>query len=586
MDRRSFIKNIAVTGVVVAATGVTGCSNVATSESSSGNLGATNASTSASAESSLLTADSLDQQWSFEIAPDPIDDSQITQTYRADIVVVGGGMSGMCTACRATELGADVTVVTASSVAISRGGSNNGIGTDYQKSLGIDVSPESIRHALQTNKTAASYSIDERKWAKWINNSAESVNWMIKVMEANGLNVCLENGYEDPDDVLSFPTSSHNFWTADQPNGAIFGAPMQAQAYAAQIEKNGGTIYYNTVAEQLIRDDDNTGRVSAVIAKDANENYVKFEANKAVVLATGDFSKDKDMMARYAPSTYKIFKDAITWDKIDYDATLVYEGLFPGAGHKMGLWIGAGWQHAYPCAPMVGCISGAPQAEGSNNPWCINLASDGRRFMNENTNFAYTARELMQRPDMKIFYIWDADYANVRDAWPKSGACVNGVNGITSLSPSEQLDTWNANAESGACMKGNTLQELLAQFPDLDTDAALGSIDRWNTYCANGYDEEFHDNPGIMRPIATAPFFGVEATQKSLGFLTICGGLRTNEDMQVCQDDDTPIEGLYCTGIMTGDFYSNQYNFGIFGQNLGGVCCTLSYMLADDLVKL
>jgi len=69
-------------------------------------------------------------------------------------------------------------------------------------------------------------------------------------------------------------------------------------------------------------------------------------------------------------------------------------------------------------------------------------------------------------------------------------------------------------------------------------------------------------------------------------FLTVCGGLRTNDKMQVCAEDDSPIEGLYNTGIMTGDFYATTYNFVFPGQNLGGVCCTLSYVLGRDLAKL
>ncbi len=66
-------------------------------------------------------------------------------------------------------------------------------------------------------------------------------------------------------------------------------------------------------------------------------------------------------------------------------------------------------------------------------------------------------------------------------------------------------------------------------------------------------------------------------------FLTVTGGLRTNEYMQVCQDDDTPIDGLFNTGIMVGDYYAGTYNFVMPGQNLGGVCNCLSYVLGKRL---
>ena len=69
----------------------------------------------------------------------------------------------------------------------------------------------------------------------------------------------------------------------------------------------------------------------------------------------------------------------------------------------------------------------------------------------------------------------------------------------------------------------------------------------------------------------------------AMTFLCVTGGLRTNEYMQVCQDDDTPIDGLFNTGIMTGDYYAGTYNFVMPGQNLGGVCNCLSYVLGKRL---
>ncbi|MFQ8581810.1 MAG: hypothetical protein ACLSA6_04350 [Holdemania massiliensis] len=100
--------------------------------------------------------------------------------------------------------------------------------------------------------------MDKKKWERWINNSAESVDWMIDKMEAKGLHVCLEPGYYDPDGVLTVPSASHNFWNEEQPFGALFGAPLQAQAYASHIADMGGEIHYKTIAKYLIRENENT----------------------------------------------------------------------------------------------------------------------------------------------------------------------------------------------------------------------------------------------------------------------------------------------------------------------------------------
>ena len=113
----------------------------------------------------------------------------------------------------------------------------------------------------------------------------------------------------------------------------LFGAPLCAQAYADIFTENGGIIDFKTRALYLIRDDNNTGRVSAVVAQNLDTGeYIKYEATKAVVLATGDFSKDPDMMAKYSPWAWKLYKNAIDTTKVNYDVELAYNGLYAGDG--------------------------------------------------------------------------------------------------------------------------------------------------------------------------------------------------------------------------------------------------------------
>lgn len=106
----------------------------------------------------------------------------------------------------------------------------------------------------------------------------------------------------------------------------------------------------------------------------------------------------------------------------------------------------------------------------------------------------------------------------------------------------------------------------------------------YNRYAEQGYDEEYQVNPDILFPIKKAPFYGSKTTGST--FLTVMGGLRTDENLRVCQENDTPIEGLYNVGTMIGDFFAGTYNFGLPGQNLGACCCTLPYLLGRDLARL
>lgn len=545
-----------------------------------------------------MTADRYaDVKWSFMVPPDPVDESEIVETKTHDIVIVGAGMAGLCTAVSAAEKGADVIVFSASTMPISRGGSNHAIGSKYQKEKGVDYDPEVARKIVKAEQTAGTYFMDKKKWERWINHSAESIDWTIDLMESQGLKCSLEPGFPDPDGIIEIPPASHNFYNDEQPFGALFGAPLEAQAYADIFTGTyGGEIDYSTRAIYLEREDNNTGRVSGVIAQDPDGNYVRYAANKAVVLATGDFSKDRDMMARYCPFAYKIFKDDITWDDINYDVELAYDGLMPGDGQKMGLWIGAAWQKIDPCAPMINGGSSGPAHGVISNFWGLNMDIYGQRYMNEVTNFAYGAMAKLMLPQQTAYAVWDINYAYTQDEWESFGCCIDNENGIMPSSPEELIAGWDENVSTGTVKglggpstyteyyKADTLEELVEQMDGIDKEAALETIQRYNEYAHNGLDEEFHVNPDVLYPIDTPPFYATKSYMST--FLTVCGGLRTNEKMQVCDEDDEPIEGLYNTGIMTGDFYANSYNFVMPGQNLGAVCGTLSYLLGRDLAEL
>lgn len=583
LNRRSFLKGALATGALAAGSvALGGCAPAKSAKDAKTDAVQT------------LSADNYkDVKWSFEIAPEPVADSEIKETYTHDIVVVGSGMAGLCTAVSAAEKGADVIVFSASSKAISRGGSNHAIGSKYQKAKGINYSPEVAREIVKAEQTAGTYLMDKKKWERWINHSAESIDWTIDHMEKQGLKCCLEPGYYDPDGTITVPPASHNFYTDEQPFGALFGAPLEAEAYARIFTDDfGGEIHYKTKALYLIREDDNKGRVSGVVAQREDGSYVKYVANKAVVLATGDFSKDPDMMAKYSPWAFEHFKDALTNGPVDYDVELGYSGLMPGDGQKMGLWVGAAWQKTYPVPPMINGGASGPTHGVISNFWGLNMDIHGERYQNECTNFAYGAISLLQLPQETAFAVWDKDYAYTQDEWEQFGCCIDHENGIMPLSPEEYIASWDKNVDGGdggigtnaKWYRADTLEELVEQMEGIDKQQALKTIKQYNEYAEAGLDEQFHVNPEILYPIKTPPFYATKITGAT--FLTVCGGLRTNEKMQVCDESDTPIEGLYNTGIMTGDFYANTYNFVMPGQNLGAVCGTLSYLLGRDLAEL
>ncbi|MBR2836344.1 MAG: FAD-binding protein [Coriobacteriales bacterium] len=562
LNRRSFLKGA---GAAAAAAAVASTASVAAADEAP----------------EVLTYETLESKnWSWMIPPEPIADEDIAEVKTHEIVVIGSGMSGLCCGASAAQMGADVIVFSAGTKPISRGGSVQAIGSKYEAEQGVEDNPDLRREQIMMDQVAANHMINSRLWERWMNKSAESMDWAIDMLGEKGLYPSLAPQYDDVD-VLNGIPGEHNFWNENAVLGVFQGAPLMAAAWASYLTDDYGCeIDYETVAQYLIRDDNNTGRVSAVIAKDKDGRYIKYEATKAIVLATGDFSKDPDMMAYYCPYAWKQFKDMfLASTEVDYDVAMGYNGLMPGTGQKMGLWIGAAWQKAIPNAPMMnGAVSG-PGWRVIDSFCGINLASDGKRFHNENTNFAFGAYDKLYLPDQTAYGIWDINYAYTRDEWPGLGCTINNVTSYKPKTAEETAEGWKA----GRYITADTLEDLVAQL-DIDQEEALASIARYNEYAKNGCDEEYHVNPALLHPIDTPPFFATKSTGGT--FLTVMGGLRCDENLQILDENDQPIEGLYEVGTMIGDFFAGTYNFAISGLNLGACCTTFPYLLGRDLAAL
>ena len=123
LNRRDFLKGALATSALAASgAALAGCAPAQGAGSAS--------SSDAKDQGELLTANNYqERKWSFEIPPEPVADDDIAETITHDIVIVGAGMAGLCTAVSAAEKGADVVVFSASTKPISRGGSNHAIGS-------------------------------------------------------------------------------------------------------------------------------------------------------------------------------------------------------------------------------------------------------------------------------------------------------------------------------------------------------------------------------------------------------------------------------------------------------------------------
>lgn len=528
-------------------------------------------------------ASSIDAQlaregaWNFEIVPDPIADDQISEVKEADVIVVGAGTSGLCTAVSAAEEGLSVILFAMGAGPIGRGGSNFAFHSKYRESLGLE--PIKPYPYLYQHMLGCTFDIDEDKWFKWYRNSETTMNWMIDIMAETGeydinLEQVLHDNIDEEGAPEYTPLGTHGWFLPDMP-AVGDGQPLVTRRLAEKAAELGVQLDFGTRGLQLIRGgmpNGQEGRVEAIIARGPEGNLIKYVGTKAIVLATGDFSRDRDMVAKYAPQAYDWITNFDAGEDFDPEAGKVYGGLYEGDGQKMGLWIGAAWQKAFPNAAMAGTRFGGADDIG----FIVN--ADGKRFMNESLCGTYATTQYKHVHGGMMYQIWDSAYAQTGAPWPKRKTGY-----LTPLmEPEEVTAGWDAKVEEGAYVKADTLEELVETLGL--PESTLDEIERYNGYCEAGVDGDFFKRPEFLRSITVPPFYGVAAEPK-VTFLCLMGGLRTDIDMRVCDADDQPIPGLYNVGTMVGDCYGNVYSLKLGGHNLGMNCICFGYLTGKFIAE-
>jgi fumarate reductase flavoprotein subunit len=99
----------------------------------------------------------------------------------------------------------------------------------------------------------------------------------------------------------------------------------------------------------------------------------------------------------------------------------------------------------------------------------------------------------------------------------------------------------------------DTIEEL-ADKMGVDQKAFVATVKRYNELCSKGHDDDYYKSKTYMVPIEKGPFYAFSAF---LGNDGVVGGLNINENMQV-MGHDGPVKGLYASGDMTGNHFSNR----------------------------
>ena len=360
----------------------------------------------------------------------------------------------------------------------------------------------------------------------------------------------------------------------------------EIETYCRDAAEELGAVWFcGHAAVRCLSDD--AGAVTGVIAEDAEGNYVQFDAAKGVILATGDFGANSNMVWELCT---ECAENAMRHG-VDRE-TLTGMTDCDGSGHKMGCWAGGAIEsHPRPVAGDAPSISFGPWG---STP-CLWLNCKGERFMNESFAGLVLAQSVRQPINLEgamqgNFAIMDKKHMD----YIKAGGLDHGApnwgfpEGIEEYQA--QMDASDPAAGTvtvrgleianrGMAMTndvfvGATVEEALknAGLEGEALENAKAAVERYNELCATGKDTDFGKPANNLIPIDEAPFYiAAQGTPRLYGpGLNTLAGLCVNGNYQVLTaSKNDVIPGLYAVGNTMGERYGNAYNCPSAGNNMG-----------------
>ena len=472
-------------------------------------------------------------------------------TVEADVVVVGAGGAGMTAAITAAGEGKSVVILESQSMvggnSVRATGGMNAGKTVYQdenefgESAGVEKTLKTAAEKYADNETitALAKTVSEQ-WAAYQANPTGYFD-SVELMELDTM--IGGKGINDPELVETLCANSADAidWLDEHGitlhNVSSFGGasvkrihrPVNAEGKTVSVgsymipllqencEKAGVKMMLDTTATEILTDAN--GAAVGVKATGASGETVTVNA-KAVVLATGGFGANLDMVVKYKPE----LKGFMTTNA---------PGI-QGQGIEMAQAIGAATvdMDQIQIHPTVEANTAALITEGLRGDGAVLINAEGKRFIDEvGTRDVVSAAEIAQTGS----YSWLV----VDQAMVDASSVIQGY------------------IKKGYTVTGETYEEL-GEAMGVDAAAFAETMEKWNGYVEAKNDPDF-GRTSFANPLNTAPYYAVKVTA---GVHHTMGGLKINANTEVLNEKGEVIPGLFAAGEVTG---------GVHGANrLGG----------------
>ena len=503
-----------------------------------------------------------------------IDEAAITETIDTDIVIVGAGNGGMFAAAYAAANGLNFRVIEQNSAVQDTRHWYGAIDSAAAKEAGVPATDKA--KLLSEISRYASGKCDQRVVKTWINESAAMHDFMRGILEDQFGWTCeftsgaeaawpAENAEHNTDYL--YPVQEHNYRQSESESGL-----QRNEALQQYIEELGYRIDFKTSLAKLEKDAD--GRITGIIAQSTeDDHFIRYNANKGVLLACGGFPGNPYMMEQLDPLGTSV------------TTACSYSPSDKGYGIRAAVWAGANLDKE--AAPMLfdrgivapGVDAGYVESENSfggkafpgeikqYNPGTqpfLKVNRNGERFANESSPYNDIVYAAAHQPGRVYAQICDANILEDVKRFHTIGCSAQ-----TRNAGAEYLQKQMDNAEEKGCFfKADTIEELADKlgFTGEAKDTFLATVDRYNELYDQQNDEDFGKPAYRLSAIRKAPFYGCW-----LGASLLCTeqGIAINEKGQALDNDNKPMPGLYVTGDMSGSFFANNYPCLMAGVAMG-----------------
>ena len=503
-----------------------------------------------------------------------IDEAAITETIDTDIVIVGAGNGGMFAAAYAAANGLNFRVIEQNSAVQDTRHWYGAIDSAAAKEAGVPATDKA--KLLSEISRYASGKCDQRVVKTWINESAAMHDFMRGILEDQFGWTCeftsgaeaawpAENAEHNTDYL--YPVQEHNYRQSESESGL-----QRNEALQQYIEELGYRIDFKTSLAKLEKDAD--GRITGIIAQSTeDDHFIRYNANKGVLLACGGFPGNPYMMEQLDPLGTSV------------TTACSYSPSDKGYGIRAAVWAGANLDKE--AAPMLfdrgivapGVDAGYVESENSfggkafpgeikqYNPGTqpfLKVNRNGERFANESSPYNDIVYAAAHQPGRVYAQICDANILEDVKRFHTIGCSAQ-----TRNAGAEYIQKQMDSAEEKGCFfEADTIEELADKlgFTGEAKDTFLATVDRYNELYDQQNDEDFGKPAYRLSAIRKAPFYGCW-----LGASLLCTeqGIAINEKGQALDNDNKPMPGLYVTGDMSGSFFANNYPCLMAGVAMG-----------------